>query len=168
MKVIHDFDHPSDTALPIDTVTCRELEVLRLIARGMSNQEIAQTLVIHERTIAKYVSSILNKLHVANRTQAALYAIREGLLASPINCCIVELSIFFLRFKHIYLQDYCITWISVEATMKNFEYITANAFDRAWLNFELDLPLKPKNNGGPNPFYIDRPGNPIAELTDDY
>jgi hypothetical protein len=50
--------------------------------------------------------------------------------------------------------------------MKNFEYITANAFDRAWLNFELDLPLKPKSNGEPNPFYIDRPGNPIAELTD--
>ena len=57
----------------------RELETLRWIARGLSNQEIACTLVVHERTIAKYVSSVLNKLHLANRTQAALYAIREGL-----------------------------------------------------------------------------------------
>jgi hypothetical protein len=50
--------------------------------------------------------------------------------------------------------------------MKNFDYIIASDFDRAWLNFELDLPLKPDKNGNPNPFYIDRPGNPIAELTD--
>lgn len=50
--------------------------------------------------------------------------------------------------------------------MKNFDYIMATDFDRAWLNFELDLPLKPEKNGQPNPFYIDRPGNPIAELTD--
>jgi hypothetical protein len=50
--------------------------------------------------------------------------------------------------------------------MNSFEYIVANDFDRAWLNFELDLPLKPGKNGQPNPFYIDRPGNPIAELAD--
>jgi hypothetical protein len=42
----------------------------------------------------------------------------------------------------------------------------ARDFDHAWLNFELDLPLKPGEGGEPNPFYIDRPGNPIAELTD--
>ncbi len=79
MKVIHEFDHPSEGNLTNQTLTRRELEALRLIARGLSNQEIATTLVVHERTIAKYVSSILNKLHVSNRTQAALYAIREGL-----------------------------------------------------------------------------------------
>ena len=79
MKVIHEFDHPSDGSLANQMLTRRELEALRLIARGLSNQEIATTLVVHERTIAKYVSSILNKLHVSNRTQAALYAIREGL-----------------------------------------------------------------------------------------
>jgi len=79
MKVIHEFDHPSEGALTNQTLTRRELEALRLIARGLSNQEIACSLVVHERTIAKYVSSILNKLHVSNRTQAALYAIREGL-----------------------------------------------------------------------------------------
>jgi NarL family two-component system response regulator LiaR len=50
-----------------------------LIARGLSNQEIAAALGVHERTVAKYVSSILEKLQLANRTQAALYAIREGL-----------------------------------------------------------------------------------------
>ncbi len=79
MKVIHEFDHQSDDSFTNQTLTRRELEALRLIARGYSNQEIAATLVVHERTIAKYVSSILNKLHVSNRTQAALYAIREGL-----------------------------------------------------------------------------------------
>ena len=50
--------------------------------------------------------------------------------------------------------------------MSKFEYVRATDFDRAWLNFELDLPLRPGKNGEPNPFYIDRPGNPIAELTD--
>jgi hypothetical protein len=50
--------------------------------------------------------------------------------------------------------------------MNSFDYIVASDFDRAWLNFELDLPLKPGKNGQANPFYIDRPGNPIAELTD--
>jgi NarL family two-component system response regulator LiaR len=82
VKVIHEFDHPSEATHMSETLTRRELEALRLIARGLSNQEIASTLVVHERTIAKYVSSILNKLHVSNRTQAALYAIREGLAAT--------------------------------------------------------------------------------------
>ncbi|MDP1713971.1 MAG: hypothetical protein Q8L41_04435 [Anaerolineales bacterium] len=50
--------------------------------------------------------------------------------------------------------------------MKNFEYLKARDFDRAWLNFELDLPLKPGPNGRANPFYINRPGNPINELID--
>ena len=50
--------------------------------------------------------------------------------------------------------------------MTSYEYLIANDFDRAWLNFELDLPLPPGRNGRPNPFYIDRPGNPINELAD--
>ncbi len=50
--------------------------------------------------------------------------------------------------------------------MSNFDYIRATDFDRAWLNFELDLPLEPRPDGGPNPFYITRPGDPIAELGD--
>ena len=54
----------------------------------------------------------------------------------------------------------------MKETMNNLDYIRANDFDRAWLNFELDLPLKPEKNGKPNHFYIDRPGNPISELID--
>lgn len=82
MQVIKDFDSRPVTTSTLssnDHLTRRELETLKLIARGLSNQEIASTLVVNERTIAKYVSSVLNKLHLANRTQAALYAIREGL-----------------------------------------------------------------------------------------
>jgi NarL family two-component system response regulator LiaR len=79
MKVIHEIDHPAELMYTADPLTPREHETLRLIARGLSNQEIAATMVVHERTVAKYVSSILEKLHLANRTQAALYAIREGL-----------------------------------------------------------------------------------------
>jgi NarL family two-component system response regulator LiaR len=82
MKVIHEFDRSSENGSANQSLTRRELEALQLIARGFSNQEIATTLVVHERTIAKYVSNILNKLHVSNRTQAALYAIREGLAAA--------------------------------------------------------------------------------------
>ena len=78
MKVIHEFNQESVSA-GMEPLTQRESETLRLIARGLSNQEIANALVVNERTIAKYVSNILNKLHVSNRTQAALYAIREGL-----------------------------------------------------------------------------------------
>jgi NarL family two-component system response regulator LiaR len=85
MKVIHDFKQSTGRTATNESLTRREIEALRLIARGLSNQEIANTLVVHERTIAKYVSNILNKLHVANRTQAALYAIREGLTALPVD-----------------------------------------------------------------------------------
>src|SRR5258706_10449658 len=79
MKVIHEIHHPSELMYTADPLTPRELETLKLIARGMSNAEIAEELVVHERTVAKYVSSILDKLHLANRTQVALYAVREGL-----------------------------------------------------------------------------------------
>jgi NarL family two-component system response regulator LiaR len=79
LKVIQEINKPTDLSATTDPLTQRELETLKLIARGYSNQEIADTLVVNERTIAKYVSSILTKLHLANRTQAALYALREGL-----------------------------------------------------------------------------------------
>jgi NarL family two-component system response regulator LiaR len=62
-----------------DPLSERELEVLRLIARGMSNQEIADTLVVGEATVRSHVSAVLRKLQLASRTQAALYALREGL-----------------------------------------------------------------------------------------
>jgi two-component system, NarL family, response regulator LiaR len=62
-----------------DPLTEREVEVLKLIARGLSNQEIAETLVVSAATVYTHVSKILEKLHLASRTQAALYALREGL-----------------------------------------------------------------------------------------
>ena len=55
------------------------MEVLRLVAKGYSNEEIGDALVVSERTARGHVSSILSKLHLANRTQAALYALREGI-----------------------------------------------------------------------------------------
>jgi len=79
MKVIQEIDHPSHTLYTADPLTPRELETLRLIARGLSNSEIADELHVADRTVAKYVGGILQKLQLANRTQAALYAIREGL-----------------------------------------------------------------------------------------
>lgn len=63
----------------VDPLTAREVEVLRLIARGWTNQQIASYLVVSERTVRTHASNILGKLHLANRTQAALYALREGL-----------------------------------------------------------------------------------------
>jgi DNA-binding NarL/FixJ family response regulator len=67
---------------PLDDLTERERDVLRLIAQGHNNKEIAATLHLTEGTVKGYVSIILNKLSVADRTQAALYAVKHG-LASP-------------------------------------------------------------------------------------
>ena len=69
----------------VDSLTEREVEVLRLVAQGHSNQEIAEALTISEATVRTHVSNILSKLHLASRTQAALYALREG-LASLDDC----------------------------------------------------------------------------------
>ena len=65
-----------------ETLTERETEVLRLLAKGQSNKEIAQTLVIGEKTVKTHVSNILAKLSVPSRTQAALYAVRIGLVSA--------------------------------------------------------------------------------------
>ncbi|MBI5842520.1 MAG: response regulator transcription factor [Chloroflexi bacterium] len=79
IKVMRELNQPSDLPPTPTPLTEREVDTLRLVARGLSNQEIAAELTIHERTVAKYMGSILDKLHLANRTQAALYALREGL-----------------------------------------------------------------------------------------
>lgn len=61
----------------VDGLTSRELEVLNLVAEGLSNQEIAEKLCISPKTTSKHVSNILSKLHLANRTQVALYVLKQ-------------------------------------------------------------------------------------------
>ena len=65
---------------PFTELTDREMEVLRLIAAGMSNQAIADHLVLSEKTVKGHVSNILSKLHLGDRTQAAVYAWKEGIV----------------------------------------------------------------------------------------
>lgn len=65
---------------PFTELTDREMEVLRLIAAGMSNMEIAAELVLSEKTVKGHVSNILSKLHLGDRTQAAVYAWKEGIV----------------------------------------------------------------------------------------
>jgi NarL family two-component system response regulator LiaR len=78
-KILRELQEPPDLPPAKDALSVREVEVLRLVASGLSNQEIADDLVISEKTVRGHVSSILSKLHLANRTQAALHALREGL-----------------------------------------------------------------------------------------
>ncbi|MFZ6028478.1 MAG: LuxR C-terminal-related transcriptional regulator [Chloroflexota bacterium] len=63
-----------------EALTDREMEVLRLVAQGLSNAEIAEQLVITDRTVKAHVSNLLSKLHLGDRTQAAVYAWREGIV----------------------------------------------------------------------------------------
>jgi DNA-binding NarL/FixJ family response regulator len=70
---------PSANDVPISFLSAREIEILRLLASGKHNDEIAQDLVISPFTVRNHVSALLRKLHLSNRTQAAAYAIRQGL-----------------------------------------------------------------------------------------
>ena len=79
-KLIRELNRPSSLPPSDESLTEREVEVLILVARGLPNQDIANALVISERTVRTHVSNILSKLHLANRTQAALYALKEGLI----------------------------------------------------------------------------------------
>lgn len=65
---------------PFTELTKREMEVLKLIANGLSNSEIAEQLVISEHTVKGHVSNIFSKLHLADRTQAAVYAWQKGVV----------------------------------------------------------------------------------------
>jgi NarL family two-component system response regulator LiaR len=69
----------SQPAPPFGELTEREVEVLGLIAGGFNNRQIAERLVISDKTVKTHVSSILSKLHLEDRTQAAIYALRHGL-----------------------------------------------------------------------------------------
>lgn len=78
-KLLQEISSPSKATPTQDPLTEREVEVLQAIARGCSNREIAGCLFISEATVRTHVSNILSKLHLASRTQAALYALRSGL-----------------------------------------------------------------------------------------
>jgi NarL family two-component system response regulator LiaR len=77
-KVLQELSRPAGKPTS-EPLTEREMEVLRLIAQGMSNKEIASKIFVAEWTVRSHVSNILGKLHLASRTQAALYALRAGL-----------------------------------------------------------------------------------------
>jgi two-component system NarL family response regulator len=80
-KVMRQFSAlPGKQAPLVDDLTPRELEVLKLIAEGRSNSEIAEELVISEKTVKNHINNIFSKLHVYDRSQAMLYAIRKGLV----------------------------------------------------------------------------------------
>ncbi len=70
----------SEGVNPFQELTERELEVLRLVAVGQNNRAIAETLVIGEKTVKSHISNILNKLHLVDRTQAAVFAWQAGIV----------------------------------------------------------------------------------------
>jgi two-component system, NarL family, response regulator LiaR len=78
-KLVDELQQPPRAPLSEDPLTEREVEILNLVAQGLPNQEIADRLVLSERTVRTHMTNILGKLHLANRTQAALYALRKGL-----------------------------------------------------------------------------------------
>lgn len=79
-QLLREFRRPTDPASATPSLTEREREVLLLVAQGLSNLTIAEQLIISERTVRSHISNILEKLHLSNRTQAALYALRQGWL----------------------------------------------------------------------------------------
>lgn len=80
-KVLTQFSQPEEPNVPYEDLTQRELQVLQLAAEGLSNKEISAQLVISEKTVKNHVGNIFSKLQVNDRTQAVLYALRNGLVA---------------------------------------------------------------------------------------
>lgn len=78
-KLRRDHIEPLETLDTADTLSARELEVLKLVARGLENSQIAEELCISPRTAKNHLSNVLAKLGMSNRVQAAIYAVRHGL-----------------------------------------------------------------------------------------
>jgi len=85
-KLLDEFRKMSDVRSPtnVSGLTDRELELLRLVARGLSNKEIASTLELAESTVKNRLSILFEKLDVKDRTQAAIYAMSHGLISQPV------------------------------------------------------------------------------------
>jgi NarL family two-component system response regulator LiaR len=77
-KLMREIQRSSELPPAEEPLTEREVEVLGLVAQGFTNQEVADRLFVSERTVRSHVSNVLSKLYLANRTQAALYALRKG------------------------------------------------------------------------------------------
>lgn len=84
-RLLLELSSPPERGPESDCLTEREIEVLQLVAQGQSNREVAELLTISEATVRTHVSNILSKLNLCSRTQAALYALREGLVS--LNDC---------------------------------------------------------------------------------
>jgi NarL family two-component system response regulator LiaR len=84
-RLLRELSCPSEQEPESDCLTEREIEVLQLVAQGQSNRQVADLLTISEATVRTHVSNILSKLNLCSRTQAALYALREGLVS--LNDC---------------------------------------------------------------------------------
>lgn len=85
-KLLHRFERagePSQEGILYEELTLRELGVLRLVAEGLSNKEIAAKLILSEKTVKNHISNIFAKLRVNDRTQAVLHALRRGLVRLP-------------------------------------------------------------------------------------
>jgi NarL family two-component system response regulator LiaR len=85
-KLMREFAAPVENSFSREDLTGREVGVLCLVAQGLSNREIADKLFLSPKTVKTYVSNILSKLHLADRTQAAIYALKKGLAPSLGGC----------------------------------------------------------------------------------
>jgi DNA-binding NarL/FixJ family response regulator len=79
-RVLAEVAHPAGHDAGLDQLTAREREVLALLGEGLSNRDLAARLFVAEKTVKTHVSSVLGKLHLTDRTQAALFAVRHGLV----------------------------------------------------------------------------------------
>jgi two-component system, NarL family, response regulator LiaR len=82
-KLMREIKQPARLPPTADPLTPREVEVLGYLAQGMANRQIADELSVSVRTVSTHVRNILDKLHLANRTQAALYAVEQGIASKP-------------------------------------------------------------------------------------